>query len=146
MPHSSQQLELRDRLVKVGIKSNHYRLEILSWLRASREHSTAEELYKQIRKKFPRVSFATVYNNLKVFLEKGLVNRFFTPERQARYDFADIPHHHFVCERCGEIEDIPMESIAIRVEKTRGRHFQVTRTETFLYGLCSDCEPAKARD
>lgn len=132
--------ENRTLLEKVGIKANRYRLELLDYMKHSREHASADTIYHRLSSKYPDISFATVYNNLNLFYDRKLVRRFFTPEREARYDFAGMPHHHFVCEKCAAVEDIPSESVNLTLSQELTRHLKIQSTETVFYGVCPTCQ------
>ena len=136
---------LDDQLLeRVGIKPNRYRLELMRFLKGSRDHATAETIYQSLSGKFPDISFATVYNNLNLFYKQHLVRRFFTSERETRYDWAGVPHHHFICQQCSQVLDIPADSITLSVDPAIERALHIQGTETLIYGVCTRCQPQDA--
>jgi len=128
-------------LENVGIKPNRYRLELLRFLKGSRDHATAETIYQTLSGKYPDISFATVYNNLNLFYKQHLVRRFFTSERETRYDWAGVPHHHFICQKCSSVLDLPPESVTLTVDPSLERTVRIQGAETLIYGVCARCEP-----
>ena len=72
-------------------------------------HPTADEVYEYIRKELPRTSLATVYRNLEVLAEDGLISRLEPDRLPRRYDREIVTHLHMTCIRCGTIENIPDE-------------------------------------
>jgi Fe2+ or Zn2+ uptake regulation protein len=125
-------------LGEVGIKSNPYREAIIEEMRTCKDHPTAEILFERLQTKYPELSFATVYNNLNLFLEKGILTRFFSKDRQAIYDFGDEPHHHLVCRSCGKVEDIEMTHVDLMLKRCPGT-WKLERSEAFFHGLCEKC-------
>ena len=69
-------------------------------------HPTADWIFEQVRHTLPKVSLGTVYRNLGVLKEEGLVNEIFGNDRRAHYDADISPHAHFICESCGQIIDV----------------------------------------
>jgi Fur family peroxide stress response transcriptional regulator len=116
------------------------RERILELLRGADSHPTANWIHETLRPEFPRLSLGTVYRNLEVLVSEGLVKEVPTPGSAARYDGNPEPHHHFVCDRCGGIDDLQIritESLEARVRRKYGlrpRRFQID-----FYGLCRAC-------
>ena len=81
---------------------------MLSWssLVRHRLHATADEIFAALNRDDPRASRATVYNSLRSLAHSGLVREVISDGKAARYDANVRRHHHFVCERCGGVEDI----------------------------------------
>jgi len=69
-------------------------------------HPTADWVFEQVRHTLPKVSLGTVYRNLGVLKEEGLVNEIFGNDRRAHYDADISPHAHFICESCDQIIDV----------------------------------------
>src|SRR5699024_11675440 len=88
---------------------------------ASMIHPTADDIYKALKGKFPNMSVATVYNNLRILSEIGLVRELTYGDDSSRYDSNMDDHYHIVCEDCGKVVDfhyltlLELESLAKRV-------------------------------
>jgi len=120
---------------------------ILATLREREDHPSAEILYELVREKMPNISLGTVYRNLERFVQKGLAQRIVT-DRERRYDPIVTPHFHFRCERCGSIEDVPVE-IPLPDYDRGHPWFRDRRISGFameVYGLCPDCVRKRAGD
>lgn len=123
-----------------GIKATHQRTEILRELLSSKEHPDAETLYKRVKPNIPSISLDTVYRNLRLLAERGIIRRLGTFGDSARFDGNREPHHHFTCTRCGLICDFSDDLLARyepeqRVEEiaeVRSMHIEVR-------GLCGKC-------
>lgn len=79
---------------------------ILSELRASRNHPTAEELYTVLRSRMPQLSLGTVYRNLEQMSQAGVIRKLETAGKRKRFDGDLSLHHHLRCIECGAVEDI----------------------------------------
>lgn len=113
---------------------------ILEELRAVTSHPTADELYRQVRKRMPRISLGTVYRNLEVLSSLGLVRKLENAAGQKRFDGDMSPHHHIRCELCGKVGDIfHVEDIPGLTEKLE-TPFQVTGYSIEFSGICPECQ------
>ncbi len=68
-------------------------------------HPTADEIYKALEHRFPNMSVATVYNNLRLFTSIGFVQEMKYGDASSRFDFSSKRHYHVICENCGKIVD-----------------------------------------
>lgn len=91
---------LKDR----GLKATPQRISVLKIL-DRHMHPTIDELYEKICEENPSVSLATVYKNLNMLKDEGLVVEVNMPNQKVRYDIFSHPHIHVVCECCGGVED-----------------------------------------
>ena len=88
---------------------------MLAALRATTEHPTAEMLYNTLKPEYPELSLGTVYRNLSVLAEEGLVVSVAHVNGQERYDARVEPHTHFICRRCARVIDLlELEDAAVR--------------------------------
>ncbi|TXK79598.1 peroxide-responsive transcriptional repressor PerR [Paenibacillus sp. N3.4] len=128
------------KLKTTGVRMTPQRHAILSFLLDSMTHPTADDIYKSLESKFPNMSVATVYNNLKVFIESGLVRELTYGDSSSRFDADMTDHYHAVCEACGKISDFEYPPLP-DVEGTAARQtgFQVRGYRLEVYGVCPDC-------
>jgi len=113
---------------------------ILDHLRASAQHPTAAQTHAALQRRLPRLSLGTVYRNLELLVCEGLVEEL-PAAGGARYDGNPKPHHHFICERCGAIDDLHVqvpESLGRKLQRARGR--KASRIRIDFFGLCESCE------
>ncbi|MFB5270001.1 peroxide-responsive transcriptional repressor PerR [Paenibacillus enshidis] len=128
------------QLKNTGVRITPQRHAILNYLMESMGHPTADEIYRALEPQFPSMSVATVYNNLKVFLEAGMVHELTYGDNSSRYDANISDHYHIVCEKCGKIEDFGYPSL-LDVEKFAAEEtgFEVHGHRLELHGLCKSC-------
>ncbi|WP_029192023.1 peroxide-responsive transcriptional repressor PerR [Paenibacillus elgii] len=138
MSHSLEQA--LNKLKTMGIRMTPQRHAILSYLINTMSHPTADEIYKALSPLFPSMSVATVYNNLKVFIESGLVREMTYGDHSSRFDADLSDHYHALCEECGKLVDFaykPLDDLEQAAGEMTG--FQVKSHRVEVYGICSDC-------
>jgi Fur family iron response transcriptional regulator len=103
-----------ERLRAQGIAPTHQRIEIAYVLFERCEHLSADQVLALVNARHAETSKATVYNTLRLFLEKGLVRELIVDPSRVFYDPNTAPHHHFYDVVTGRLTDIPAD--AVRVE------------------------------
>lgn len=123
-----------------GFKLTPQRLAILKCLDGNTSHPTAEDIYVEIKKTHPTVSFATVYNTLTSLKDMGaLLEVTIDPDRK-HFDPNTEAHHHIICTKCGRIGDIFVNySDALALPDEAGKEFHLTGNHVDFYGLCKKC-------
>lgn len=106
--------EVSDMLRQRGITPTHQRMEIAQVLFEKRWHPSADQILAAVNVRYAETSKATVYNTLKLFLEKGLVRELIVDPSKVFYDSNISEHHHFYDIESGEITDIA--SAGVRIE------------------------------
>ncbi len=96
-----------------GITPTHQRIEIAQVLFEKRWHPSADQILAAVNARYAEASKATVYNTLKLFLEKGLVRELIVDPSKVFYDSNTSVHHHFYDVASGEITDIPAANVRI---------------------------------
>ncbi|HYC53592.1 MAG TPA: Fur family transcriptional regulator [Candidatus Binatia bacterium] len=125
-----------------GLADTPQRRVIYRCLAESHDHPTAEALYLRVKPMLPKVSLATVYRNLKLFAEAGIVDEVATGSSLARYDANQDQHHHLICKSCGSVADYYDERLdGARVLGTKSLldGFEVHGAKVNVFGLCSGC-------
>ena len=119
MYHANMKLEPNTRasvsemLRAHGITPTHQRIEIALVLFEKRWHPSADEILAAVNVRCAETSKATVYNTLKLLLDKGLVRELIVDPSKAFYDSNTSAHHHFYNVASGEITDIPAAGVRI---------------------------------
>ncbi len=121
------------------LRMTHQREVILDELRRSKTHPTADELYERIKKKLPRVSLATVYRNLEILSEAGLIKKLEISGRQKRFDWDPGEHDHVYCIHCQRVDNITLAAPAPEVEPMRQQGYRITGRRIEFSGLCPKC-------
>lgn len=129
-----------DTLKTTGVRITPQRHAILEYLISSDAHPTADEIYKALERDFPSMSVATVYNNLRVFRNSGLVKELTYGDSSSRFDFVTHDHYHIICEHCGRIVDFHhpgLEEVEHFASHVTG--FKVNTHRLEVYGTCPSC-------
>lgn len=122
-----------ERLRSHGIHPSAQRVAVGAYVLHTEDHPSADEVFVRVRKKFPMISRATVYNTLNLFERKGLLVSLALAEGRVVFDPKTDRHHHFVDEASGRIYDVPWEALRVRnVEGLRG--YRVDRYQVVLRG------------
>jgi Fur family peroxide stress response transcriptional regulator len=121
-------------------RHSRQRERILELLRSTDAHPTANWVYAGLRREFPNLSMGTVYRNIGILAEQGLISRIDFGSTFDRLDANVTAHYHFICEQCGSITDLdlPVEQRFNRAT-VAGRGFRVRRHDIEFYGLCPQC-------
>ncbi|WP_396265857.1 peroxide-responsive transcriptional repressor PerR [Halobacillus shinanisalinarum] len=142
MTVSEQRLqEAIDTLKSSGVRITPQRHAVLEYLLNAMTHPTADDIYKALESKFPNMSVATVYNNLRVFREIGLVRELTYGDSSSRFDCNTSDHYHIICESCGKIVDFhypKLNEVEALAEQVTG--FTVSHHRMEVYGTCSECK------
>ena len=116
---------------------------ILSALRGTKSHPSAEWVYQTLKPTHPDLSLGTVYRNLALFRQQGVIQSVGVVNGQERFDADTSLHHHFVCERCGSVLDLDFrqeqeDSWDQAVSEQYG--FKTLRHELIFYDICKTCQ------
>ena len=116
------------------------RARILAWLRETESHPTAAQTHEALARELPNLSLGTVYRNLELLVSEGVIEE--VPSSGGmRYDGNLRPHHHFICESCGTIDDVHLHAPAALARKLRrARRRTARRIHIDFYGFCESCE------
>jgi Fur family peroxide stress response transcriptional regulator len=122
----------------LGFKLTPQRIAILDYLEGNLSHPSADDVYRAVRRKFPTMSFATVYNTLETLKGRGMVQELTGDPGKKRFDPNPRPHHHLICTRCRRIEDVHVEFRLPVAERDRAG-FTITGNHIEFYGTCPAC-------
>ena len=133
--------EILQNLRTKGIRITDTRRAVLAYLVASHEHPSAEKIYRDLLPQFPGMSLATVYNNIKVLIDEGVVSEIKVRNDTTTYfDFMGHEHLNVVCEKCGRIADVEIDVPDLREEAASKSGYRITKTQMTVYGICPDCQ------
>jgi Fur family peroxide stress response transcriptional regulator len=121
-----------------GLRCTPQRHALLAFLLEHSGHATAAEIFEAVNRVDPRSSRATTYNNLRDLVKVGLVREVAVEGRAARFDANDIRHHHFICDRCGNVEDLAWYEVPKPPPASLGKRV-VRECELIFRGLCPQC-------
>lgn len=128
-----------DRYRGMGLKLTPQRLAILEYLDGNTDHPSAEDIYKIVSKKYPTMSFATVYNTLGALKQRGHLRELTIDPNKKRFDPNPKPHHHLMCVRCKKTVDIHNE-LKISLPPRANSNFEIIGHHIEFYGICPICK------
>jgi Fur family peroxide stress response transcriptional regulator len=131
--------ELDRAFQAAALRPTAQRYAVLEFLAGHPVHATAEEIFRAVNRSDPRASRATVYNNLRALAKAGLVRELVSEGKAARFDANLRPHHHFICENCGSVEDIAWFELPAAVGRSALGERDVRRYEIVFRGHCDRC-------
>ncbi len=108
-----QRSEIAEMLRNHGIAPTHQRIEIAGVLFSRCEHLSADLLMTIVNARYSEVSKATIYNTLRMFLEKNLIREVIVDPTRVFYDPNIAPHHHFYNMASGELTDIDADNLQL---------------------------------
>ena len=106
------------------------------------QHISAEEIYTQVRGKYPYANISTVYRTLELMKELGLVTEIALGDGRVRYHPAEKGHHHhLVCQKCGGVIDLPESALLpLKEALSEDYGFEADLRHLAIFGLCSECQ------
>lgn len=122
------------------LKHSKQREMIKDFLMSRKDHPTADVVYMNVRQQNPNISLGTVYRNLTLLADIGEIQRLRLGDGVDHFDADISKHYHFICNHCGKVIDLEMETID-SVMDVAGQKFNglITGHITYFNGLCEDC-------
>ena len=126
-----------------GLRCTAQRYAVMGFLMDYKGHPTAAEIFEAVNRVDPRSSRATTYNNLRDLVKAGLVREVAVEGRAGRFDLQGVRHHHFICDRCGNVEDMEWYDVPKPASRSLGKRI-VRECQLILRGLCPKCAQRSA--
>ena len=127
-----------------GIKLTPQRLAIFNFLDGNKSHPSADDIFNAVKKEFPTMSFATVYNTMDALKSKGAIRELTVESGKKRYDPDCSQHHHLICVECKVVVDI-FKEFNLTISSDITKDFDITGTHIEFYGLCSSCKKSTGK-
>ncbi len=132
-------MKLKEKMVLgEGFRMTSQRQAILDAVRQLRHHPTAKEVFREVRKELPAVSFGTVYRNLDFLVKNSMIKELTFGDGAAKFDGMLHDHHHFVCDRCGAIINLEIPGLTTLAEGIKKKN-RLTGYRLDFYGICDHC-------
>ena len=127
-----------------GLAMTHQRQVLYEVMQTMPGHPSPEEVYARVKKRIPAISLATVYKNIHLFIERGVLKEVSLHHGSLRVELNSRVHHHMVCSHCKTITDIEEEDLDVvpALQRLPGG-FQVERYAIDVIGICAACQKAK---
>ena len=122
-----------------GIKLTPQRLAILNFLDGNKSHPSADDIFIAVKKEFPTMSFATVYNTMDALKSRDKVQELTIEPGKKRYDPDCSQHHHLICVECKSIVDV-YKDFRLSLSSDITRNFDIKSNHVKFYGLCKRCK------
>ena len=127
-----------------GIKPSYQRIRIFEYLVKHKNHPNVDAIYQELSKDIPTLSRTTVYNTMKLFMEKKIVQLISIEDTETRYDADVAAHGHFKCTVCGNIYDVDVDLAEMDVHGLDS--FRVEETHLYFKGVCDQCFEEKNQE
>ncbi|HVG01987.1 MAG TPA: transcriptional repressor [Nitrospira sp.] len=138
--------ELRERFRRHSVRLTRQRAAIYAALTSSTSHPTVDDLYRIVKREHPMMSRNTVYYTVGVLRQAGLVREVNVGHDAARFDGNATVHHHLICVRCRQIEDVMDEGLnQLDVSSEQAKGFRILGHRVEFHGYCKDCQRSNFR-
>lgn len=133
-----EDLEKFQKYRQLGLKLTPQRLAILNYLEGNNTHPSADDIYQHVSKRFPSMSFATVYNTLEALRQRNKILELAIDPSKKRFDPNTDPHHHIICIHCQKIVDV-QQNYAVDVPRSERHGFELLGNHITFFGICPEC-------
>ncbi len=128
------------KLKAEGFKLTPQRISVIKYMVGNKDHPTARDIFKALKKKYSGLAFSTVYNTLRMLHRIDEVTVVNIAEEHLNYDPDTSPHFHLLCDTCGQIVDISVDdSMKDFLNKNLIDGHNVKSYQLNLNGTCRDC-------
>ena len=128
-----------------GLKATFQRMIVLETIECD-GHRSVEEIHEVLKESYPSISLATIYKNITMLQEKGILTEVPIVGRKSKYELSKSEHIHLVCTLCGGVEDhpYPPQSDEVLRPLIAKEQFALHKRDINLYGICHLCQVASA--
>ena len=123
------------------ITMTKYATKILEIVESSHSHMTANQIFDALRRTYPTVALATVYNNLNRLWQEEKIHKVSVEGMPDRYDRVER-HDHLVCKKCGRLLDVDLGDLTAQLERAAG--LSILSYDLKLMYLCDECRSKEA--
>lgn len=124
----------------IRVRRTKQRQLVLEAVQASDDHPTAPQIYQRVRRRYPGIAYATIYNALRWWVERGELREFTFGDAAARYDRNRDRHDHAICTRCGALLDVEVRLPKKILDQVRRRTgLKIASHHVQFLGLCARC-------
>ncbi|MGN0518438.1 MAG: transcriptional repressor [Acutalibacteraceae bacterium] len=115
---------------------------IYNYIKSVKTHPTADEVYAALKGQYPDLSLSTVYRNISMFKNNGIIASVGVVNSQEHFDYNTSPHAHFICNTCGSVTDLDRVEIDKRLDYfvKCEYNFDVDFHNLTFYGRCNKCK------
>ena len=121
-----------------NLKATPQRLAILEII-FSHRHINIDKLYDEVKQKFDSISLATIYKNINAMTKNMLLQEIKLPNEKNVYEMIKEEHSHLLCNKCGKVIDIQVETKDITKDIEKKYDFTISQSDVVLSGTCKNC-------
>jgi Fur family peroxide stress response transcriptional regulator len=122
------------------LKHSRQREALEACLKGRCDHPTADSLYQSLRKEYPHISLGTVYRNLNLLSDYGIIRKLSCGDGIERYDYNTGDHYHFVCRGCGKVIDLAVPPLENLNDQAVDPDIGIVESHSLIfYGYCKEC-------
>jgi Fur family ferric uptake transcriptional regulator len=125
-----------------GLRITRQRQIILEEIKKVTSHPTADEVFHLVRKRLPRISLGTVYRNLEILAESGIIQQLLMCGSQKRFDGNPETHSHVRCVHCGRVADLSIDMPELQIGNLV-EGFDIVGYRLEFLGVCPACKSAR---
>ncbi|MCC7477807.1 transcriptional repressor [bacterium] len=130
----------KEAVRRAGVKLTHQRLEIFREVAGSVDHPSADSLFEALKTRLPMLSLDTVYRTLWLLHDLGLVSTLGPRRESVRFDANPLPHHHYICVRCGLARDFESSELnMLHIPALVSDFGSIDATHVEVHGVCKRC-------
>ncbi|MEU1390920.1 MULTISPECIES: Fur family transcriptional regulator [unclassified Nonomuraea] len=134
--------DMENTLTRLGLRRTIPRLTILDILAEAGTHLSVPCLHRRVAGTFPTVNVSTVYRNVRVMSERGVLHSV-EHGGETLFGLATTPHHHLLCDDCGLLTEVPADRLDPALALALGgADFEMVSTDQLLRGRCRRCRHA----
>jgi Fur family ferric uptake transcriptional regulator len=123
------------------LRMTKQRQTILEELMSVTSHPTADDMYEMVRKRLPHISLGTVYRNLEILSDEGVIQKLNVGGSKKRFDGNTMTHYHLRCLQCGRVDDFDMTPFKGVEEKAAALSgYSAASHSLEVSGICPDCQ------
>jgi len=138
---TEQTRAFRELCANHGLAATHQRQVLYDVMRTMPGHPSPEEVYERVKKRIPAISLATVYKNIHLFVERGVLRQLSMHHGSLRVEMNSVHHHHMVCSQCKAVTDIEEEDLGVPAPPRRlPGGFKAERYSIDVIGICAACQ------
>ncbi len=128
-------------LISRGYRLTPQRMMVVDALHDVDHHASAEEIFQQVKTKYPYANISTIYRTLELLKELGLAAEIDIGDGIIRYHAKeDSRHHHLVCNKCGKMAQLPESDLhALEKALLKDHGFKADMSHLAVFGLCQKC-------
>jgi len=135
---------ITERFREAGRKVTPQRVAVFEVLCERGGHPTVDQIYREVRKRFPMISLNTIYQIMETLVKMKIVSPVSHGQEAARYETDAAPHHHAICVLCKRIIDVSDPALGrVRPPRAVKDRFQVLGHRVEFFGYCADCQASR---